>query len=128
MSDNVEYISFRLRKANEAYRAATLLHENGFDNDAISKLYYAAFYAVNALLASKNLFPKTHNGVRGLFSKEFIVTKQFDVKYVELYNLLLAKRFEVDYDEFSFVDIEKLPNYFIEINNLIEEITKKLTN
>ena len=77
----------------------------------MSKIYYAAFYAASALLAAKRLKPKTHSGVRNLFTKEYILTGIMDKHFVEVYNLLLAKRFEVDYEEFAFIDAEKIPAY-----------------
>ena len=85
MSTNEEYIKYKIEKADESYQAALLLYENGFASDAISKAYYAAFYAVSALLIKKELNPKTHSGAKSLFHKEFvftgIVSKQFANTY-----------------------------------------------
>lgn len=126
MSTNEEYIQFKLAKANEALRAAVLLHENKFSADAVSKIYYAAFYAVSALLAAKKLKPKTHSGVRNLFTKEYILTGIFDKHFIEVYNVLLAKRFEVDYEEFAFIDEEKIPGYIEEVKKFIEDVERMI--
>lgn len=57
------------------------------------------------MLIKRNLNPKTHKSVQSLFNKEFIFTKEIDAKYSDFYSMLLAKRFEVDYENFAFVNI-----------------------
>ena len=43
-------------------------------NSAINRLYYAAYYAVTALLLDADLKPTTHNGAKSVFSEHFIKT------------------------------------------------------
>ena len=46
--------------AAETLSAAEYLLRGGYSNDAVSRAYYAMFYAARALLASHNLHPKGH--------------------------------------------------------------------
>ena len=45
-----EYARNRIETAHKTIDAAKLLAENGFWNSSVNRLYYALFYAVNALL------------------------------------------------------------------------------
>lgn len=120
MKTKEDYIAYKLKKADEALREAKLLFENNFNDAAISRLYYAAFYAISALLINLNLNPKTHQGVKSLFHKEYIYTGKLDVEFSDFYTLLMAKRNEADYENFSFINKEKMPDYFIKTQQLIE--------
>ena len=48
--ERIEYVKYRIESAYKTYDAAKVLAENGFWNSAVNRLYYATFYAVNALL------------------------------------------------------------------------------
>jgi len=88
--------------------------ENGLNDTAMSRLYYAAFYAINALLAINGFNPKTHTGTKTIFNKEFILTGKIESRFSDFYSFLMAKRFEADYDDFVFIDEKK-------IQSLLEE-------
>lgn len=127
MKTKDEYIKFKLQRSGEALNEAEILIANNFYDAAVSRLYYSAFYAISALLINMDLNPKTHQGVKSLFHKEFIFTGKIDKKFSDFYALIMAKRFEVDYENFSYVDKEQLPYYIAQTKELVESI-KKLLN
>ena len=47
--ERIEYTKLRVETAYKTYQAARVLSQNGFWNSAVNRLYYAVFYAVNAL-------------------------------------------------------------------------------
>ncbi len=51
--EKLEYVAYRIKTAYKTYEAANVLAETGFWNSAVNRLYYAVFYAVNALLVKK---------------------------------------------------------------------------
>ena len=58
-----------LARSREELAAARNLANSGFPRQAISRAYYAAFYAARAALeAAGEPSPKTHNGLRSRFS------------------------------------------------------------
>jgi len=66
-----------MKKAIERLRVAQkLLNESDYE-DAVSRAYYAMYHAAKALLATINVFPKTHEGVVAEFGKRFILTGTF---------------------------------------------------
>lgn len=126
MKSRSDYITYKLDKADESICAAKVLLNSKLYADALSKIYYAAFHAISALLIDKNLNPKTHSGVKSLFHKEFIFTGLIDKSYAELYDTLLAKRFEADYEAFAFIDEERIPLQLEQAEKLIGLIKEKL--
>lgn len=47
-----------MKKAEEKLRAAEYLLDGGYYSDAISRAYYAMYFAARALLALKKIYPK----------------------------------------------------------------------
>lgn len=67
-------INYRLARAKETFEDARLLAEKQRWNSGINRLYYAAYYAVTALLLNGGFQTTTHNGVKTKFSEHFIKT------------------------------------------------------
>ncbi|MDO8871678.1 MAG: HEPN domain-containing protein [Methanoregula sp.] len=61
-----------LTLAAETLGAAEYLLKGGYYNDAVSRAYYAMFYAARALLASRDLHPKGHKDLILQFGLEFV--------------------------------------------------------
>lgn len=119
MKTKYDFINYKLQKAAQSTREARLLIENGLNDTAVSRLYYAAFYAVNALLAINGFNPKTHSGTKSIFNKEFILTKKIESRFSDFYSFLMAKRFEADYDDFAFIDENKIKSLLTETEEFI---------
>ncbi len=122
MKEKNDYINFKLQKAAQSLKEARLLMENGMYDTAVSRLYYAAFYAVNALLTANGFNPKTHSGSKTMFNKEFILTGKMDSRFSDFYSFLMAKRFEADYDDFAFIDEARLLPLLVETEEFIAAI------
>lgn len=99
-----------LENALEKLNASKSLNKNGFYKDSISRSYYATFFAAKALLALKNIYPKTHQGVIIKFGLEFVKDGFVDKIYGRFLNIAHEQRETADYDidvEFSKEDVEK---------------------
>jgi len=75
-------------------------------NSTVDRLYYACFYAVNALLIHHGFEPKSHNGVKTIFFKEFIASEKIPKEYGYLYSDLMDWRSQSDYADFIDLDAE----------------------
>ena len=95
-----DYIRYRLNRANEIIEEAKLFIENGFWNGAISRLYYACFYAVGALLLKNGVTTTTHAGSRQKFGQLFILTGLISKEMGKVYKDLFDMRQKGDYDDF----------------------------
>lgn len=122
MKNKYDYIKYRLQKAAQSIKEAKLLMENGLNDTAMSRLYYAAFYAINALLSINGFNPKTHSGTKSIFNKEFILTGKIESRFSDFYSFLMAKRFEADYDDFVFIDEKKIQSLLAETEEFVATI------
>jgi uncharacterized protein (UPF0332 family) len=67
-----ENVREEIDRANESMKAADLLFKNGFTRDAVARLYYSLLYAVRAILLTKGLEPRSHEGALRLFGLHFV--------------------------------------------------------
>lgn len=85
-TDRTEIVKYRLEKAYRTYNEAVGSIKNGYVETAANRLYYAAYYAVSALLISYKYEASTHNGVIQMFGKVFLrnnrLTLGFSLKSV----------------------------------------------
>jgi len=65
-------VAYRLEQADEALRSAQTNLEHGMERSAVNRAYYAMFYAVLALLATRRKETSRHSGVLSLFDREFV--------------------------------------------------------
>lgn len=74
MNDDVKnaLINYRMEKAVESVKAAQLMLDNEMLTPAMNRIYYAMFYAVQAVLITQNASYSKHGQVEGYFNKEFI--------------------------------------------------------
>jgi uncharacterized protein (UPF0332 family) len=87
-----------MEKAGETINAATLLFDNGFFNDAISRLYYCVLHNVRALLLTEGLEPKSHEGALRLLSLHFVKEGIFEPRVSHTFSKLMKYREEADYN------------------------------
>jgi uncharacterized protein (UPF0332 family) len=87
-----------LEKADHALEVAAALDQQGFREDASSRIYYAMFYATQALLKSENIDVRKHSAVESALGYHFAKTGRIDPKYHRM--LINARRLReiVDYD------------------------------
>lgn len=104
-------LATELERATESLRAADHLLSGQFRNDAVSRLYYFVFHAIRALLFSKGLEPRSHEGMLRLFGSEFVKPGIFLPGDSHLIAQLMKFREEADYNAdyiFTLNDIQKL--------------------
>ena len=93
-----ENIREEMERASQTMSAATLLFDNNLINDAVSRLYYFLLYNIRALLLSKGLEPKSHEGALRLFALHFIKERLFEPKDSHVFSKLMKYREEADYN------------------------------
>jgi uncharacterized protein (UPF0332 family) len=116
-----DLVDYRLERARETLDDDRILAEKKKWNSAINRLYYAAYYAVIALLLHFDHKPTTHNGAKSLFSEHFIKTKVIPEEVGKLYSQLFTWRQKGDYvDLFNFSEEIVLP-YIKPVEDLINQ-------
>jgi uncharacterized protein (UPF0332 family) len=67
-----------LARAEQALGAARTLAKHGYLADALSKAYYAMFYAASAMLSTEELSVSKHSAVIALFGERFAKPGRID--------------------------------------------------
>ena len=62
---------YRMRRARETFEDAAALADSKRWNSAVNRLYYAAFYAAKALLATREIDAARHSAAISLFQLHF---------------------------------------------------------
>ncbi|MBT9131353.1 MAG: hypothetical protein DDT42_01413 [candidate division WS2 bacterium] len=117
-----ENIKVTLDKASKNLLEADLLFSNGFIDGAVSRLYYSLLHNVRALLITKGLEPKSHEGVLRVFSLHFIKEGIFEPKASHVFAKLMKYREEADYNP-SYIFIRE---DFIEYRKEAEDLAYKI--
>lgn len=113
---------WRIEKAEKTFLEGEKLLALGLYNGAINRFYYAAFHAVRALLATKQLDSSKHSGVIALFNREFVKPGIVSKETGKILSTTFSLRSEADYDDFTtfdFADTDKARN---DVRILIDEI------
>ncbi len=110
-------VTYRMQRAKETLLEADTLINGQFYNAAVNRLYYACYYAVIALLSKNEISAQTHQGVKQMFSMNFIATGKLEKKFSSFYSRLFNDRISGDYDDFLQYDAEMIK----EIRPLAEE-------
>lgn len=118
-----ELVKYRLERAFETYEDALLLAKNNKWNSAMNRLYYAAFYAVSALVLLENQTAYSHNGVKIFFSERFIKTGRLELSDGKLFSQLFTWRQKGDYDDLFDFDEKTVSPYIDPVKNFIEQIS-----
>ena len=121
-----DLINYRLERARETLEDAKLLAEKQRWNSAINRLYYAAYYAVIALLLKENVKSNTHNGAKTKFSEHFIKTGIYPTELGRIYSQLFTWRQKGDYADLFDFNEEKVTPYFEPVEKLIGLIEESL--
>ncbi|OFW12755.1 MAG: hypothetical protein A3F70_12155 [Acidobacteria bacterium RIFCSPLOWO2_12_FULL_67_14] len=74
MSPKLEIAKRRIQRAHDTLKEGDLLIAARHWRGALNRVYYAAFYAARALLATQDLDAGRHSGVIALFQQHFVKT------------------------------------------------------
>jgi uncharacterized protein (UPF0332 family) len=121
-----DLINYRIARAKDTYDDALILSEKEKWNSTINRLYYAAYYAVMAVLLDSDLKPTTHNGTKSNFSEYFIKTGKIEARYGKMYSQLFTWRQKGDYDDLYDFQKDNVIPYFEPVNELIMIIEKMI--
>jgi len=125
-NERKEYVRYRIDSARKTFEAAKVLADNGFWNSAVNRLYYAVFYAVNALLVMNKIQTKSHSATKSQFSLNFVKTGKFDKKYGRLLAELYDWRQKGDYDNIFDYDNDSVQPLFKPVEEFINLIENEI--
>ncbi|MCX7047535.1 MAG: HEPN domain-containing protein, partial [Candidatus Sumerlaeota bacterium] len=106
--DLAAILSLRMEQAQEGLDdARALLRENKGARAAVNRAYYAAYYATLAMLQTKEITPKKHQGAITFFDMEFVKTSLLPKNCSLWLHTLFENRLEDDYERIEPIPIEE---------------------
>jgi len=99
-----DLLCYRMEQAHETLREAEILLNESALRGTINRAYYAMFYALLALLATKRLGTSKHSGALALFDREFVKPGVFPRELSRSLRLAFDRRQTHDYGEMAQVD------------------------
>ena len=119
---------YRYRTALETLETAKLCMENRHYKDAINRGYYAAFYAIKAVLALGTIDFKRHKDVVAYFNKEYVASNIFPRELGRRLGMLKQLREKSDYDDFYIASKDQAEEQYNTAAYVIESVGNYLTD
>ena len=120
MNDKKEDLCiYRIRNAVETLGVAVLCLESQHYKDSINRSYYAAFYAIKAVLALEEIDFKRHKDAVAYFNKTYIAK--------EIFPREMGKRLGSDYDDFYVASLKDASDQYKSAKLIIEKIEEYLS-
>jgi len=99
-----ELVKLRMRQASETLHEARILIAEHAGRGAVNRAYYAMFYAVLAVLATKGLGSSKHSGTISLFDREFVKPGDLPKELSRSLHMAFEHRQQADYGELTELD------------------------
>ena len=91
-------VAYRIEKSKRMPEQVDGILPMKYWDTIANRLYYAAYYAVSALLIQQGIQVQTHQGAKRMFGFHFVKAGKIDTKYASLYGRLFSLRQTGDYD------------------------------
>lgn len=117
-------VEYRLERAYKTMEEAALLEEKGYYNAAVNRLYYACYYATEALLLKNKIEAKSHAGVKAMLGLHFVSKGLIPVNIGKILSTLYEKRQSGDYDDFIYCDKEMTDDLTVQAKTYIDNLSQ----
>lgn len=115
---------YRISQSKDSLEVAEMALEHGLYKDSINRSYYAAFYAVKAVLALEVVDFKRHKDVMAYFNKTYVATERFPRELGRKIGKLQQLREKSDYDDFYLASREVAEMQVKSAKTIMNEIIK----
>lgn len=123
MTDKQKDLSiYRFSQAEETLQSAKVCEQMKFYKDAINRAYYAAFYAIKAVLAISDVDFKRHKDVVAYFNQHYVATDIFEKDCGRRLAKLQRKREASDYDDFYIASAEEAGQQIESAGYIVEAV------
>jgi len=122
--DRVKLAKEMIRKAKDKLESAWILFQNSKFEDAVSRAYYAVFFAASAVLYLLGEMPRSHDGLVHLFGLKVVEGKLTDKKYGRILSRLREARESSDYSLYAFFEKEEVLSLLNDAEAFIKEMEK----
>ena len=123
-----ELSRYRIQEAKNSLKVAEHCLKEDLYKDSINRSYYAAFYAIKAVLALGPIDFKRHKDVVAYFNKEYVATNVFPRELGKRLGMLKQLREKSDYDDFYIASRDQAEGQYHTAKYTIEKVEEYLKN
>jgi uncharacterized protein len=123
-TDRQDLIAYRLERARQTLEEAEALLKMGHANAYVNRLYYACFYAVLALLLTRNVSARKHRQVRTLLHRDYVKPGLVPVAMGKHFDLLFDSRQEGDYADFAVFEVSDVQPWLEPTKSFVNHIAE----
>jgi uncharacterized protein (UPF0332 family) len=123
-----DLLRYRMSQADDSLREAGILRNADAQRGAVNRSYYAMFYALLALLATKQLGTSRHSGAISLFDREFVKTGVFAPDLSRALHLAFDRRQIHDYGEMIDLDAATSDEAIADATRFVAAVRQYLTD
>lgn len=113
-------------KARRALSTAQFSLKHGDVEAAVSRAYYAAFYAAAAALLSVGEAPKTHSGTHRRFHRHFVESGRLSSSLGKTLSYASDARYRADYEAFTVFDEAAAADLITDIKAFVQAVEEML--
>ena len=113
---------YRMAQAKDSLQVAEWTFAKELYKDSINRSYYAAFYAIKAVLAMEEVDFRRHKDVMGYFNKTYVATEKISKDLGRKIGKLQQVREKSDYDDFYLASKEIAKRQVDTAKQVIEEV------
>ncbi len=124
--DRRSAIAMELRHASSALAAARLLRGACLYNDALSRLYYALFHTMTALLLTEGVEPRRHRSLPGLLGAKFTASGLLGAADIALISRAATYRDLADYERTWEATLDVTDAALLEIEPIMDRVRAHL--
>ncbi len=117
-------VTYRLEKAVRTIEQAKCNLPMQFWDLIANRMYYAAYYAVSALLIANGHTAKTHESIVRIFGLYFVKKGIFPTEQGHLYNKLFSLRLTGDYNDHFDLEAQDILPLVEPTEQLIKDVSK----
>lgn len=130
MSENnlTDLLQYRIKQAYETLNEAGILLKEKALRGSVNRSYYAMFYALLALLSTKQLGTSKHSGAIGMFDKDFVKKGIFPKEMSQKLRVAFDRRQTSDYGEMIEIDEKTALTALSDSEYFIKKIEEYLIN
>ena len=120
----IDLAKYRLEKAKNTLSYAKSYIDDTTLDSTVNRIYYAMFYAVNALLITKELYSSKHSGVRSIFNREIVNEGLIEKQWGEFFTDMFDRRQKGDYKDFVKFEKQDVEEWLKKSEEFINKIDK----
>lgn len=117
---------YRMENSLETLDTAKLCLDNKKYKDTINRCYYAAFYAVKAVLALEQKDFKRHKDAVAYFNQKYVATEIFQRETGKRLGRLKRKRESSDYDDFFIASYDEAMEQYEAAEMVVSDVRNYL--